>query len=563
MSTEILQSAVSRYLASKRDFQPLRQYFDQLTEHSQAQVLLSSFADPDHCSMNDIAAKLTKTSGERDIVNAANIVFVTESDEIVAYRYDMPTSSASCAVHFVTHMACEVADSFSYSLMGDDGQTLFALMVGNESIFVDGSFKVISVNNRLPHLYSIVVSQGMVKVYIDGSLRLTGSLSFDAPIKAMGWQLQGKPGASLEASLMGLELWAVDAETLLLAQDEQQQMHNQIEQALKDNDLRTLAKLVNVNSAAIFTEFQDAILALMKGHFEQRHSHGLLDWLYAQVCHVLDDSHLADWQAYFEQVCPKPVVEVHDLNVRFDTNPSKRMSLAALLFERGRNKTFDVIEDLSFKVYPGDRVGVIGPNGVGKSTLLKTLAGMLPIRKGKIRIYGDFMMLKAGVGMKTELTGRENIYHAGAYLGFSTKELNEICDEIIEFSELGEAIDRPFKYYSDGMQSRLIFSLATSVCPDILFLDELLSAGDVSFRDKAAQRLEQFMDKIKVSFIVTHGLSYVKEKCTKGLYLSPRGQYYFGDPEEAVARYLADERVPVVESVSTHGIEPLAILDNV
>ena len=150
------------------------------------------------------------------------------------------------------------------------------------------------------------------------------------------------------------------------------------------------------------------------------------------------------------------------------------------------------------------------------------------------------MLLRPGVGMREELSGRENILCAGLYMGLSRKQIAEVIDEVIEFSELEDAIDRPIRYYSDGMRSRLIFSLATASSPEILLLDELLGAGDIGFRDKAARRLEKFLGGAKVVIVVTHGIGWVREKCNKALYLNNGRVGYFGDPETACDRYLRE-----------------------
>jgi ABC-type polysaccharide/polyol phosphate transport system ATPase subunit len=164
---------------------------------------------------------------------------------------------------------------------------------------------------------------------------------------------------------------------------------------------------------------------------------------------------------------------------------------------------------------------------------------------------GTFALLKGGVGIQPNLTGRENIFHAGICLGLSPAEISSIRDEIIEFSELEDAIDRPVKYYSDGMRSRLVFSIATSVSPDILMLDELLSAGDVGFRDKASRRMDEFMERSKAVVVVTHGLEYVRERCNKALYLSKGHQMYYGSPEMAVSRYLDEMGMTMHQAAAT------------
>jgi len=142
--------------------------------------------------------------------------------------------------------------------------------------------------------------------------------------------------------------------------------------------------------------------------------------------------------------------------------------------------------------------------------------------------------------MQQELTGRENILLAGLYMGLTPREVDEIVDDVIEFSEIGEHIDRPYQYYSDGMRARLIFSLATSISPELLMLDELLGAGDIGFQEKAARRLDTFIRNAKVVFVVQHGTDFVMTRCTKCLYIKDGRQAYFGDPRIAVEMYQSD-----------------------
>ncbi len=167
---------------------------------------------------------------------------------------------------------------------------------------------------------------------------------------------------------------------------------------------------------------------------------------------------------------------------------------------------------MDLNIYQGDTLGIIGANGAGKSTLLKTIAGLVPIKAGEVSLYAKHLLLSVGLGAREELTGRENIYLSGCFLGLSKRQIDALFDEIVDFSELGEAIDRPFKYYSDGMKGRLVFSIATSVSPDILMLDELLSAGDLYFQQKAAKRMDELIERSKAVVVVTHGMDFVLKK---------------------------------------------------
>ncbi len=232
---------------------------------------------------------------------------------------------------------------------------------------------------------------------------------------------------------------------------------------------------------------------------------------------------------------PLPVLMVENVTVEIASNPSLHASLGHLV---GRStQEITLLEDISFRAYAGDIVGIIGKNGAGKSTFLKTLVAAMPLSKGRISVDGRPILLRPGAGMQGDLTGRENVLKTGLYLGFLPNELNELMDEIIEFAELEDHIDRPFRYYSDGMRARLVFSLATAIPRDILLLDELLSAGDMGFQRKAIKRLDDFIARAKLVFVVQHTFDFVLSRCTKCLLLERGRPVYFGDPVIATELY--------------------------
>ena len=191
------------------------------------------------------------------------------------------------------------------------------------------------------------------------------------------------------------------------------------------------------------------------------------------------------------------------------------------------SKRFDKIEavsDVSLSIEEGQVFGLLGTNGAGKSTLLKVIAGVLKATEGTVTSKGKIApLLELGAGFDQQYTGRENIYLYGAVLGFSKKFLDEKLDEIIEFSELGKFIDVPVKNYSSGMKSRLGFSVATLVEPDILILDEVLSVGDAKFRKKSEAKIMSMFDKGVTVLFVSHSLDQVKRLCNKAILLE-KGQ---------------------------------------
>lgn len=201
-----------------------------------------------------------------------------------------------------------------------------------------------------------------------------------------------------------------------------------------------------------------------------------------------------------------------------------------------------VVEDVSLELRYGNVLGIIGNNGAGKSTLLRAIAGIVDY-EGRIHVNGLSRLLVMGVGIQEELTGKENIRLGCLYLGMRRKEITRRLPEILEFAELTDAQDLPYRYYSDGMKARLLFSIATSVEPDILLLDELLGAGDVRFRAKATARMEQLIEGSKAMIIVTHNLSFVRERATQVIYMDRGRVRFVGDPHRAVDLYFEDNQL--------------------
>jgi ABC-type polysaccharide/polyol phosphate transport system ATPase subunit len=164
---------------------------------------------------------------------------------------------------------------------------------------------------------------------------------------------------------------------------------------------------------------------------------------------------------------------------------------------------------------------------------------LIPIATGSVRVKQNFMLLRGGIGIQPHLTGRQNVVSAGIYLGLTPAQAKALVPDILEFSELGESFDRPTKYYSDGMLSRLVFAVATSISPEILLLDELLGAGDISFQEKAKRRLDAFLSAARVVVVVTHSIDFVRNNCNKALVMAHGKQLYFGEPSTAVSVYLS------------------------
>jgi lipopolysaccharide transport system ATP-binding protein len=201
-------------------------------------------------------------------------------------------------------------------------------------------------------------------------------------------------------------------------------------------------------------------------------------------------------------------------------------------------REFVAVDGVSLRVRRGEVVGIVGPNGAGKTTLLKMIAGLLPIEKGAIEVNGKVTALLAlGVGVHPEFTGRENIYYGGLLLGMSKREIIEKTPSIIEFAELGEFIDRPFRTYSSGMRARLLFSISMSVDPDILIVDEALATGDAHFVQKCAARIKALCSSGATVLLVSHNVAQIAQLCGRAVFMAAGRILAEGRPDEVLAAY--------------------------
>ncbi|MBR1661973.1 MAG: ABC transporter ATP-binding protein [Acidaminococcaceae bacterium] len=190
-------------------------------------------------------------------------------------------------------------------------------------------------------------------------------------------------------------------------------------------------------------------------------------------------------------------------------------------------------KNITFSLEKGDMLGIIGTNGAGKSTLLKAVSGIMKPRKGKLKVKGSIAaLLELGSGFDKELTVRENTYLRGALLGYTRSFMDQKYQEIISFAELEDFQDRPFKQLSSGMKSRLAFSIASLVNPDILILDEVLSVGDGSFKEKSRNKMLDILSSGVTGILVSHSISQVRSMCNKILWLDHGEQIVFSDEVE-------------------------------
>ena len=227
------------------------------------------------------------------------------------------------------------------------------------------------------------------------------------------------------------------------------------------------------------------------------------------------------------------ILEAKNVSIRYITGDFKDIGLKEYVIRRIQGKyqvtEFWADKDVSFKLERGEMLGIIGTNGAGKSTLLKAISGIMVPTKGSIHRKGTIAaLLELASGFDGDLTVKENAYLRGAMLGYTRAFMDETYDQIIDFAELREFEDRPFKQLSSGMKSRLAFSIACLVKPDILILDEVLSVGDGAFRKKSEAKMREIINSGATTILVSHSLAQVREMCTKVLWLHRGRQIEFG-----------------------------------
>lgn len=233
------------------------------------------------------------------------------------------------------------------------------------------------------------------------------------------------------------------------------------------------------------------------------------------------------------------VIEIKNITKIYNlyNKPSDRLK-EALFSRKSRHTEFAALNDVSFDVCKGEILGIIGKNGSGKSTILKIISNVLTPTSGECIVKGKIAaLLELGAGFNMEYTGIENIYLNGQMIGFSKEEMDKKLQDIIDFADIGEHIFQPVKTYSSGMFARLAFSVAISVDPDILIVDEALSVGDVFFQNKCYRRFEEFRDKGKTILFVTHDMGSVIRYCNRCVLLNAGKKVGEGKPQEMVDLY--------------------------
>jgi ABC-type polysaccharide/polyol phosphate transport system ATPase subunit len=234
----------------------------------------------------------------------------------------------------------------------------------------------------------------------------------------------------------------------------------------------------------------------------------------------------------------RTAVKVEGLSITYRTSVDRRPTLRKALSQVGRRtrriKEIKAIQDVSFEVPHGTVLGVVGANGAGKSTLLRTVAGILPPTEGRVEVDGRVSTLLAlGVGFNARLSGRDNVVLGGLAAGLTRAEVADKYEDIAEFADLGEFMDLPMRTYSSGMYSRLAFSVAVNMEPDILLIDEALSVGDARFRRKSFRKMRELVGEARTILIVSHGLRTIRRLCDEVLWLH-EGRIVMRDAPDAV-----------------------------
>lgn len=272
-------------------------------------------------------------------------------------------------------------------------------------------------------------------------------------------------------------------------------------------------------------------------------------------------------------------IELTDASLTFSLRKSKNVTLKQYLLKGLFLKTFNpkvsihALSDINLTATDGDRIGVIGHNGAGKSTLLKMLAGVYPPTRGRVTVDGTICSLfEIALGFEPEASGWENIRYRGYLQGETPKSLTAKVNDIAAFSELGEYLNLPVRYYSAGMMVRLAFSIATAAEPEVLLVDEVLSVGDAAFQQKARQRMKEMMSRSRLMVMVSHDIGSVVDLCNRAIWLEHGRVRMQGFPSDVTAAYLAtvdeaahpvggrmDDAPPPADAISEPAPEPATV----
>ncbi len=232
-------------------------------------------------------------------------------------------------------------------------------------------------------------------------------------------------------------------------------------------------------------------------------------------------------------------IEVKDICVDYKSIENYSIKKMLLRGKKARKEDFRAVDHVSFSIPKGEIWGIIGKNGSGKSTLLNAIAGIFSANIGTIDLHGHSVsLLSIGVGFNKQISGRENIILSGMLLGFSKQYILDRIDDIIEFSELGDFIDKPVRTYSSGMYSKLAFSVTAVLEPEIMLIDEVLSVGDEHFRKKSLNKMKELIgDNNRTVVIVSHSIATLRELCTTVMWMHDGVIKMIGEPDEVLQKY--------------------------
>jgi ABC-type polysaccharide/polyol phosphate transport system ATPase subunit len=235
-------------------------------------------------------------------------------------------------------------------------------------------------------------------------------------------------------------------------------------------------------------------------------------------------------------------ISVENVSVTYRTSIERAPTLRSTMLRLGRRervvREIEAVRDVSFDVPHGTVLGIVGANGAGKSTLVRTIAGILPPTAGRVEVRGRVSTLLAlGVGFNRALSGRENVVLGGLAAGLKRDMLAAKYDEIVEFAELEEFMDMPMRTYSSGMYGRLAFAVAVNMEPDILLIDEALSAGDAHFRQKAAEKMRELCGEDRTVVLVSHALGTIQELADRAIWMSKGELQMWDDPDSVINAY--------------------------
>jgi ABC-type polysaccharide/polyol phosphate transport system ATPase subunit len=243
-------------------------------------------------------------------------------------------------------------------------------------------------------------------------------------------------------------------------------------------------------------------------------------------------------------VSERTAISVEDVSVTYRTSLEKAPTLRSTVTRLGRRekivREIEAVRNVSFDVPHGEVLGIVGANGAGKSTLVRTIAGILPPSEGRVEIHGRVSTLLAlGVGFNKKLSGRDNVVLGGLAAGLKRGQLAEKYDDIVAFAELEDFMDMPMRTYSSGMYGRLAFSVAVTMEPDILLIDEALSVGDARFRKKSAQRMKDLCGGGRTIVLVSHALGTIQDLCDAAIWMHTGELQKQGEPDEVIDAYTA------------------------